>query len=322
MPPYEQIQLFNSGLNMRLAEEVKVRIMNAKLAANTLKMYRQSWNIYERWCREAGRTSMPSTPQDCIDYASWAIASGHRLETVYIRLKAINYYHREANLALPCDTSVHQFMLNARRFLCERSQAKAALEPIQLRKISRALGRRNKSVDIRDRAALLLCFALGWRCSELVSLDLKDVSWVPGGILVWLGKSKTDQEGKGRFVAVQHGKRQLTCPLTALEAWLEFRGAWSGPLFTRLTPAGTLTEKRLAPSAVNRIVKNGIHRIGEDPKVFGAHSLRAGMITASLESGATETSVMQRTGHKCRQTLQRYVRPSLVFRANPLRRVL
>lgn len=322
MQQFQQGSLFPCGLDMRSAQEVKLRIMNAKFARNTLKTYRSSWKSFERWCREAGRIAMPASPEDCIDHAAWCFAAGLRWQTAYLRLKAINHYHKKQALALPCNSEVREFMRNAKRELCERDQGKAALTPMQLRKLSKVLQRRTTAVNIRNRALILLCFACGWRRSEIISLDLRDVRWVGDGIELWLGKSKTDQEGRGRLVRVQYGRRKITCPLTALKQWLELRGAFEGPLFTCLTPGQKVTGRRLSGETVCRAVKRGIELIGQDAKTFGAHSLRSGMITASLESGATETSVMQRTGHRCRQTLQRYVRPATVFRANPLRRVL
>lgn len=297
--------------------------MNAKMAANTVKGYGSAWRCFERWCAEHDQVSLPATPQLCIDYSAWLLANGYRYLTVENRLKAINYHHRERKTAAPFNDAVSEFLRNARRDLCERPQGKLALSPAQLRRVSKLLKQRNRLTDIRDRAMILLCFASGWRRAEIRSLDFRDVQWVPQGITLWLGKSKTDQEGEGRLVGIQYGRRELTCPLLALEEWLDVRGSWDGPLFTSLNSRKNIfTERRLHDDALRRALKSALAKVGENPKPFGAHSLRAGMITASAEAGATETSIMQRTGHKCYETLRRYVRPATVFRANPLRRVL
>ncbi len=318
-----QMPLFKLGLDMQAAQDIQNRIMKANYAANTIRNYRSSWGSFKSWCRDAGeQNSLPASPQTCIDHASWCIAEGLRLETVHLRLKAINHYHREHHLDLPFDDSVRHFMRNARRALQEKPQGKAALSPPQLRKISEKLRKRSEPVDVRDRCMIVLCFACGWRCSELVSLDLTDVRWVRAGIVMWLGKSKTDQEGKGRSVGIPHGRRLSTCPLQALDEWLELRGKWQGPLFTQLNPYGGVTKHRLGADGVRRAVKRGLATIGEDPVPFGAHSLRAGMITASIEAGASETAIMQRTGQVSYDNLRRYVRPARAFRFNPLKGVL
>jgi hypothetical protein len=74
----------------------------------------------------------------------------------------------------------------------------------------------------RDRAVLLLAFAGAFRRSELVELDAADVEETPEGLLVTIRRSKTDQEGLGRKVAIPRG--EIACPVVALAAW---RAAWA-----------------------------------------------------------------------------------------------
>lgn len=317
-----QLRLFNLGLDLRMAKEVKSCIEQADLAKNTIRNYRSGWKAFESWCIAAGLPTMPATPQICIDFAAWCIAEGYRLQTVKHRLKAVNFYHRRQQIALPFDKSVRSFLRKAKRHLCEGSAGKVALTPDQLRRLAGELKRRDRTMDIRDRAMILLGFAAGWRRSEIVSLDVKDVRWVKRGIVLWLGKSKTDQEGEGRMVGIQFGARRLTCPVHALKQWLAVRGRWNGPLFTSLRNNQAIGSNRLHPDKVRFALKRALEFIGEDPRPFGAHSLRIGMITAAIEAGATETSIMQRTGHRRYETLRRYVRPAQVFRANPLKGVL
>ena len=50
---------------------------------------------------------------------------------------------------------------------------------------------------LRDRALLLLGFALGSRRSELVGLDVSDLQEVPEGLVVTVRRSKTDQQAAG-----------------------------------------------------------------------------------------------------------------------------
>src|SRR5579885_3659325 len=183
----EQLPLFPRSVELRGVETIKIRIMNATLAFNTITNYRSNWRSFQRWCDETGRASLPADPETCIDHAAWCIASGLRLSTVHYRLKAVNHYHREHGLALPCDAAVEQFLRNARREIRERPQGKLALAPAHLRRICGRLYRRNSVIDIRNRALILVCFACGWRRSEIVSLDLVDVRFVPEGFVLWLG---------------------------------------------------------------------------------------------------------------------------------------
>jgi len=319
---HEQGLLFPLGLDLQPAREMMKRIMTARFAKNTLITYRSGWRIFERWCVSAGRCAMPAVPQTILDYASWCLASGFRLQTVHHRLKSINYYHRQENLPLPFNAEGNAFLRNARRALCERPQGMQPLSPEQLAQISEALLARGNHLNVRDRSMIILGFACGWRCSELMSLDLSDIRWHPQGIELWLAKSKTDQEGNGRAVGVHYGSTPLTCPLQALKSWLAIRGNWSGPLFVAVTPGRLLTRRRLDPDSVRRAVKRALKLVGEDPQPFGAHSLRSGMVTAAIEAGASETAIMQRTGHHSYEMIRRYTRSAMALRSNPMAGVL
>jgi integrase len=47
-----------------------------------------------------------------------------------------------------------------------------------------------------------------------------------------------------------------------------------------------------------------------DLERLGAHSLRAGFVTAALDAGVPEAAVAQQTNHRSIQTLQKYNRPA------------
>jgi len=170
---------------------------------------------------------------------------------------------------------------------------------------------------VRDRALLTLGFAAALRRSELVGLDVVDVRFVPKGLLVRIRRGKTDQEGHGRDVGVFRGRRATTCPVRALRAWLFVRGREAGPLFPGRRPGS-----RLTGACVNQVVKRGCVLAGLDPRGYGAHSLRAGFVTAAAEAGMPETLIMQRTGHRSVQTVAKYVRPASAFSVDVLAKAM
>jgi integrase len=76
-------------------------------------------------------------------------------------------------------------------------------------------------VGLRGRALLLLGFAGAFRRSELVSLDVGDLDFSSAGLIVTLRKSKTGQEGASRRLGIPFGSSEATCPVLAVEGWLE-----------------------------------------------------------------------------------------------------
>jgi integrase len=86
----------------------------------------------------------------------------------------------------------------------------------------------------RDRVLFLLGFAGALRRSELVGLDGEHLIWTGDGLKMLIVRSKTDAEGEGAESAIPRGRADSTCPVTALEAWLELSEISAGPLFGAL----------------------------------------------------------------------------------------
>jgi integrase len=151
---------------------------------------------------------------------------------------------------------------------------------------------------------LTLGFATGLRRSNLVGLDLADVVDVPHkGLAVTVRAGKTGQEGRGQVIAVYRGMRAETCPVRALRAWLVERGRWAGPLLPR--------------------VQGWVSAVGMEASAYGAHSLRAGFVTAAYNSGTDTVAIMETTGHRRVDTVRGYLRNVDPFAAgNPLARAL
>jgi hypothetical protein len=74
------------------------------------------------------------------------------------------------------------------------------------------------TAGLRDRCLLPLGFALTARRSEPVGLHVDDVLDVEEGLLIRIGKSKTDQDAVGVDVAIPYGSRPDTCPVRAVRA--------------------------------------------------------------------------------------------------------
>ena len=108
----------------------------------------------------------------------------------------------------------------------------------------------------------------------------------------------------------------LTCPVNAVLAWVEAAMLTSGPLFRGVNRWNRPLPTRLSDKVIWRVVKKWAATIGKNPASFGAHSLRAGLITQATIGGATEQSIQEQTGHKSVAVLRRYVREASLFRNN------
>jgi integrase len=182
---------------------------------------------------------------------------------------------------------------------------------------------------VRDRAVLLIGFAGAFRRSELVALDLVDIKVNPAGVEILIRRSKTDQQGAGRELGIPRSRqRSATCPVAALEAWLEIvkspvhlaGGPSDEPLF-RAIDHGRLTDHRLSGEAIAEIVKRAATRIGIDPKTVAGHSLRSGFCTSAARGGVDLSFIMQQSGHKSVEVARRYVQRGKLL-SNPASKAL
>jgi integrase len=163
---------------------------------------------------------------------------------------------------------------------------------------------------------LLLGFAGAFRRSELALLETSEVRETEEGLVVRVSRSKTDQEARGREVAIPYGSDPGTCPVRASRAWIEAAGLQGGPLFRRIDRHAHLNARALHKDSIGQIVKRAARAAGLDPKLYAGHSLRAGFCTQAYMNGAREFDIMRQTGHRSLETLRKYIRGRGLFRDN------
>jgi integrase len=169
--------------------------------------------------------------------------------------------------------------------------------------------------DARDRALLLIGFAGAFRRSELSAVDCKWIERSPSGLIITIPKSKTDQEGQSRQVAISRGPDPI-CPIKALDQWLELSGISEGPVFRPVTQRGHVLPSRLSGDAIALIVKQRVRAIGLNPTRYSGHSLRVGFVTSAARAGAPAWRIKTQTGHVSDALVGRYIRLSDPFAAN------
>ena len=187
------------------------------------------------------------------------------------------------------------------------------------------------AIVARDQAMLLLGFGAALRRSELVGITLGDLETVPGrGLLVTIGRSKTDQHGQGQRVAVCANPTDPTvCPAAAVDTWLSHRRTapdlgWTAsaaargdrPLFCAVTKAGTVTGTKLSDKAVVRLIKQAAQDAGLDPASFSGHSLRRGLLSAGGANRAALADLMRQSRHRSVASVLGYVEAEDLWRNN------
>jgi site-specific recombinase XerD len=291
--------------------------MEAAKAPNSRRAYRSDWRHFESWCRSHGLASLPAMPETVALYLT-ALASDHKPATLQRKLTSITKAHQAAGCPTPASMQnavVSETFKGIRRSLGTAQPGKEPLLTPDILKMLEVLD--DGLLGCRDRALLLVGFAGGFRRSELVNLDLDDVTETADGLVIRVRRSKTDPEAKGTSVALPYGSTAATCPVRSYCAWIAASAIQAGPVFRAVDRHGRISEGRMNAGSVARLIKRAAEGAGLDPASYAGHSLRAGFATQAFLNGAAEVSIMRQTRHKSLTTLRKYIRDRSLFRDNP-----
>ncbi len=296
-----------------LIERVQSLVMAAK-SKSTRKNYRSCLQDFELFCASHQLPFLPSTPETVAIYIAQC-STRLSLSSIVLRLSAITAAHKAAGFA-ESPASPHHFIVGEtlkglRRTIGVATKGKAPLLAGDIRRLLAACP--NGLLGARDQALLLVGYAGAFRRSELSQIDRGHVSIYKDGMVVVLPRSKADQEGEGREVAIPRGRHPETCAVRAVESWLDRARITSGPVFRSVDRHGRVSKHGLNSDSIARILKRAAGRAGfqtaEIEEVAG-HSLRAGYVTqALLTNKIPEAAILLQTGHKSSATLRRYHRP-------------
>jgi site-specific recombinase XerD len=173
-----------------------------------------------------------------------------------------------------------------------------AIAANQVRRLLAGIDRRT-APGRRDYAILLLLARLGLRASEVAFLELDDIDWKSGRLLV---------SGKG-------GQRtELPLPTDVGEAIVEYlqRGrprSTSRRVFLRCKAPvrGFATAQ-----AIGSIVQHAIERTGIDAPSKGTHQFRHALATEMLRCGASLSEIGELLGHRSPETTKIYAKVDLI----------
>jgi integrase len=276
-----------------------LEFLAAATAPNTRRAYESD---VRHFIARGGR--IPATSEQVARFLAER-AGSLSVATLARRLAGIRAAHVERGFPDPTKGELIRLTFRGVRRKHGKPQRRVAPLTIEhLTAVISALG--NSTRDIRDRALLLIGFAGAFRRSELSGIQYGWIRRTEQGVSITLGKTKTDQESKGRSVVIpQVGG--FTCPVAALEAWLALTGIVEGPLFRRVSKSDKLAEG-LSASAIATIVKQRAAQIGLDPAHFSGHSLRAGFATSAAVAGMPMWRIKRQTGHVSDAALAMYIR--------------
>jgi len=307
IPNTNEIQARPEG---EIAHKTTPDIVQAYIAAavseNTRKAYQGDLADFLKW-----GGSVPCSPDTLAAYIANR-AESLSPHTITRRIVGISRAHVSQELPDPAKNDLVRTVLRGVRKTHGKPQRQVA--PLLKQDLLSLLPLMQGTKGTRDRALLLLGFAAALRRSELVALDVHSLAFVSEGMVIQLARSKTDQEGSGRKIAVPYG-RTCACPVKAVQQWLEHAQITSGPVFPSVSKGGQIGD-RLTAQSVALILKSYAEAAGLKASDIAGHSLRSGLVTSAAQVGVSAYKIQQQTGHRSAEMLSRYIRDANMFENN------
>lgn len=283
------------------------RYIEHGVPAATRTAYTSELTRFTKWCASNQRSAIPATAETLTEFVGMLCRSGLARSSIRRAMSAVATAHR-ASGAEPPDTTganvtLRGYVRTGEAAEVPRTGQAPALLMADLRKLVDACDA-TTPIGTRDRALILLGWAMMARRSELTALDVADVMETDEGLDVFIRQSKTDQDATGATVSVPFGEHSETCPVRALAAWLGTLGAngqTSGPLFRPIDKHGRLGgdpkfagrshSPRMTPQAVEVVMRRAATASGLTSRGYRPHSLRAGPVTQAYLSGRDPLAV-------------------------------
>jgi hypothetical protein len=142
-----------------------------------------------------------------------ALAQTAKNSNLTRRVSALSQAHQAAGFDSPIQhLALRKVMAGIRR---EKRTAQNGKRPVETGDLHAPVATlSSKRIFGGARPALLLLgFAGAFRHSELVGLQVDYLEINPKGLIVKIGRSKTDPEGQGRRVGIPYGSTPAACPV-------------------------------------------------------------------------------------------------------------
>jgi len=287
--------------------QATVAKIDGAYALATIRAYRSNFEFFIRYCEECNLKPLPCSPQTLASYIAYL--STRHLKSASIRLAsvAVAAIHRFNHMADPSkDPDV---ILELRRMFRKLGRHQRQAAAINKEILEKMIAVTDKTLrGYRDRALLLTAYDSLCRRSELAALRIEDIELprTGNGVQIRLRKSKTDQDGDGKWINLSERTYQ------AIKAWFQISKINSGFVFRGITRHDTPIED-IEGAQINRIYKHLASKAKLDyqlVKNISGHSLRVGSAQDLLIEGVSLPNIMNRGRWSKVDTVMRYIEGS------------
>lgn len=284
-----------------------LKLAQGAYSAATLRALAGDMKQFFMWCRTRGLASLPAEPETVRAYLL-ELAAVCAATTVRRHLASIAHAHRGITAPDPTKTQAVRLTMRAiARSIGARPNQVAPINADTAEHMSRHIDL-SSLWDLRDYAMILVARDLLLRRSELIALDIEDITaGADGSGTALIRHSKSDQSREGAIGWIS----QRT--MAALKRWVESASIKHGAIFRSIDRRGAVGD-RLSDRQVARRFKVLAAKIGLNSSNISGQSCRVGMAQDLVAEGAELISVMQAGRWKSPSMPARYAERLLASR--------
>jgi integrase len=271
-------------------------------AENTIRAYRSDFEQYSKWC---ANKSIPPIPATADNLAMYVDDLSHTCKSATIR-RRVNSLGMVSRLSGNPDPSKDpEVVLALKRMHRKIGRHQKQATPLTYDTVEQLLSLcTNDTRGLRNQVLRLIGYETMRRCSEICSFRFEDMQHSPVlGNVLWLRKSKTDQFGEGRPIAISDRLFDL------IQQWRGVCGA-DGPILRGVDKYGNVSA-RLNPGSIATVV-NTLNRKLEarTRQSYSGHSFRVGRALDLLAMGKSIEQIMIKGGWQTVPSALSYLRNS------------
>jgi site-specific recombinase XerD len=256
---------------------------------NTVRAWRADWRSFVQFCALRNESPLPASPHTVRAYVEHCVEAVKKPATIRRYLATIARAHLAAELLSPCASEPVRLALKEMNHAQPARQRQA--RSLGWAEIKQFLETAGKGIRAdRERALLCVAYDTMARRSELVALDVEDLTLAADGTgTALIRMSKTDQAGEG---AQAYLSRET---VRHLQHWVKSANIKDGAVFRRL-----IGRSQVGPRLHVDMVADIFKRVGrwiklsdEDVAAISGHSIRVGATQDLLALNIDLASVMQ-----------------------------
>ena len=323
-------------LELRLQSQLHVLLLGSN-APSTFRQYAGPWRKFVHWCHDllVPRVPLPASPETVALYIAslhaCCMEKGLSAAPIHTACSAIFAAHQLAGLESPTTAVV---VKRARQGSDQvlGAMVKNRKEPLSpdmlLLLAQRFAAAGSPPVQVMLVALMVLCFAGGFRFSDVVRLRVRCFSFLPGMVKVFVPKKKNDQLREADSFPIAAGS-SAACPVKLLQRVIgDSKLSPVDFVFRRFNGFRAEAVGYVCPflpeqclpyqQARYHCMKLLAVACGLDPatciQVFGTHSGRSGMTSTALEAGVPKELIVQHVGWRSEKSINAYLQRDLATR--------